>query len=366
MDKIKLYTTQSNLNLIVKTAGNACNLDCEYCFEKRKNVTCTPMPIHILENTIRAIPISCSIVMHGGEPLIVGHEKFQKYLDVFSKYYPKKINKIRIQTNGILLDKDWIDIIFNKNKHLDIEIAISLDGTMQMNSLRTDQNGNNSFARVINVFHLLSQCGIRAGLLSVISRQTLKNGGAKEYTDFISSIPNLAFVRTNALFNIINNQLTNDSITPSEYSNFIIELATYYIKANLYKRFALEPILSILQRLRGKPSHYCNYSKRKCFHYLSLYPDGSIGPCDCLPIKDFQINNIYSKELEKNILLTVNCCNSLKLKKLVQECENCDIYNFCLGGCLSHRYYFMNNKLLVQDFCNSKHDLYNACIKLIN
>ena len=38
MRNIKLFEKGTNINLIVKTVGNSCNIECSYCFEKIKNV----------------------------------------------------------------------------------------------------------------------------------------------------------------------------------------------------------------------------------------------------------------------------------------------------------------------------------------
>lgn len=360
MEEIKLYEHGRGTSLIVKTAGNACDLDCRYCFEKGKFVPHDPMPLPVLEKAIQAVPVPCSLVMHGGEPLIVGPERFQKYLDIISVYYPKKVNAVRVQTNGALLDDEWVELLFKRNRHLGIEIAISLDGTERMNALRTDRNGKSSFDRALGAFRLLEHYGIRAGMLSVISRQTIQPSGAKEYVEFLESIGNLAFVKVNALFNMEDNELTPDSVTPSEYSKFIIEQAKWYIKARLYERFPLEPVLSILQRLRGRLSRYCNYSTRKCFHYLSLYPNGAIGPCDCLPITDFPIGHVDYGDLEAATMRAIGARNASRFRDLIRQCQGCDIYNFCLGGCLSHRYYFTGNPALSRDFCESKRQLYRA------
>lgn len=360
MEEIELYKHGGGANLIVKTAGNACNLDCKYCFEKGKSVPHNLMPLSVLERAIQVVPVPCSLVMHGGEPLIVGYERFQEYLDLISVYYPEKINAVRLQTNGTLLDDEWVELLFKRNSHLGIEIAISLDGTEQMNALRTDRHGNNSFDRALSAFRILERYGIRAGMLSVVSRQMIQSDAAREYVELLKSISNLAFVKINALFNMEDNDLTPDSVTPSEYGTFIIEVAECYVKAHLYDRFPLEPVLSILQRLRGRSSRYCNYSTRKCFHYLSLYPDGAVGPCDCLPIADFPIGCAGCGEFENAVMRASGTGNSLKLWELIRQCQSCDIYDFCLGGCLSHRYYFTGNPTLSCDFCESKHKLYRA------
>ena len=361
MTSIKLFEKGTNINLIVKTVGNSCNIECSYCFEKIKNVKESEIKPIDLEKILDSIPITCSLVFHGGEPFLIGYKKFAELLDIVKKYYPEKIISVKIQTNGILLDDQWINLIYKEYKDLNIEIAISLDGTEKMNAYRIDKKGRNTFQSVIDAFKLLNEYGISAGILSVITRTSLTE--VENYLQLINLIPNIKFVKMNGLFNIINNQLTYNSILPSEYAKFIYNVACKYIETGLYKRVAIEPILSIIQNINGYKSKYCNYSDRKCFNYLSVYPDGKIGPCDCLSIDDFFIGNIQDLNKNQNIndyvdnYLVKEDTNSLK--KIIESCKECDINEFCKGGCLSQRFYFRNNKYLLLDFCKSKHYLYN-------
>lgn len=361
MNNIKLFDKNSNLNLIVKTPGISCNINCDYCFEKCKNATKKFLSPDVLENIIERVPCQCSLVFHGGEPLIIGIERFKALLNVVQRYYPQKVTSVKVQTNGTLLNNGWINLLFKEYSKLKIEIAISLDGTFEMNSLRVDNNNNPTYQSVINAFYLLNKNGVSAGMLSVISKRSLTY--PEEYVKLLSQIENLRFVKINGLFNIENNELTRDSILPSEYSKFIIEVANFYIKNGLYKKFPIEPILSILQKINNKSSRYCNYSKRKCFNFISVYPDGTLAPCDCLSVNEFMINS-SSEKLVDCIEATINSPNGQNLTKITDYCEKCDIYNFCTGGCLSQRYYFRNNSFLSKDFCESKHILYNNFMNL--
>lgn len=358
---IKLYNRDNNINLVVKTSGNACNINCSYCFEQVKNVAHNIITPNILRKTLENIPNTCSIIFHGGEPLIIGKKKFSELLDVTREFFPHKIIAVRIQTNGTLLDEEWLDIIYSKYADLEIEIAISLDGTEYMNRLRIDYYGNSTFDSVRKAFRLLESRGKQAGMLSVISKGSLPY--FKEYIDFIASIPNVRFVKINALFNMEGTQLTSDSITPQEYASFIIDSSFYYVQSNLYQKIAIEPFLSILQSVNCKASRYCNYSCTKCYNYLSLYPDGSIGPCDCLSVNDFYITNVNeleNKGIEDLITITTNSKSTNVLTELINECKNCDILSFCTGGCISQRFYLSKNKMLKKEYCDAKHKLYDA------
>lgn len=358
---MNLFEKDSNVNLIIKTVGRACNINCQYCFEQAKNVDTHQITPKQLDNIINSVDNKCSVVFHGGEPLIIGIKAFSNLLEVVKKYYPEKVTSIKIQTNGILLNEKWIELIYKKYRDLSIEIAISLDGTKEMNKFRIDKNGINTFSRVIYAFKLLEKYEKKAGLLSVISKPALKY--ADQYVSLIASIPNVKFVKINALFNVVNNKLTYNSITPSEYAKFINDVARKYISSGLYKKLPIEPILSIIQRINGFKSRYCNYSDRKCFNYLSVYPDGKVGPCDCLSVNEFLIIDIDNENvvssLEKSINKYILSSNLDELKKIIRVCDRCDIKEFCKGGCISQRYYFRNNEELITDFCKSKHYLYN-------
>ena len=136
MKEIKLFEENRNINLIIKTVGNACNINCAYCFEQAKEIKKEFITPEKLEKIIEKVQTTCSVVFHGGEPLMVGCENFSALLDVVRKYYSNKVIAVRIQTNGTLLDEEWMELLYEQYNDLNIEIAISLDGTRKMNRHR--------------------------------------------------------------------------------------------------------------------------------------------------------------------------------------------------------------------------------------
>ena len=355
MGELNLRNSSKTLQIILKIPGNGCNIDCEYCFEKEKRVSHEFFKPDLLDRIINKVDNNIVITFHGGEPLLIGKKRFIDLLEVI-RQKPDKVDGVFIQSNGILLDEEWVDILYRQYKDLNIEMSLSLDGSESMNQLRVDYDGHGTFQRVIDSYELLYKHGIKAGLLSVISKKSLDKVSA--YVNLLSLIPNISFVKLNALFNVKENKLTADSITPSQYANFIIEVSKAYIKDKLYTRFPLEPFLSIVQLMKNKSSRYCNYSSSKCFNFISIYPDGMIGPCDCLPATDFSIACDESESLEDAIDKSIHGDDCKVLLKLMEECNGCDIVDFCNGGCLSQRYYFKDNEILKADFCRSKHMLY--------
>jgi uncharacterized protein len=77
------------------------------------------MGIDILEETIQCLIKNNNefshFIWHGGEPLLLGIDVFKQIVK-FEKFYAKKTMKISnsIQTNGTLLNEEWIDFFLYK------------------------------------------------------------------------------------------------------------------------------------------------------------------------------------------------------------------------------------------------------------
>ena len=72
MKEIELFEKDKNINLIIKTAGNACNIHCAYCFEQAKEVKKEFITPEKLEKIINKVQTTCYIVFLCVEPLIIG------------------------------------------------------------------------------------------------------------------------------------------------------------------------------------------------------------------------------------------------------------------------------------------------------
>ena len=122
-----------------------CNAKCEYCYLKdRHEYAGQKMSFETFKNLIDHIIYNEKIinsgkkiimVMHGGEPLLLGKkftEKILKY--AYESFKEAEIDaNLSFQTNGILLDDEYLDI-FEKYK---CTAGISFDGDEGHNHMRT-------------------------------------------------------------------------------------------------------------------------------------------------------------------------------------------------------------------------------------
>nr|WP_051726629.1 FxsB family cyclophane-forming radical SAM/SPASM peptide maturase [Streptacidiphilus jeojiense] len=159
-----------------------CNLACDYCYVyEHADQSWRTRPLVMSETTMAAVVgrirdhaqghrlSRVSIGMHGGEPLLAGHDLIEK-LAVRLRDSLQGIcdPELWIQTNGVLLDERFCEIFLAQG----IEVGISLDGGKVANDRhRVHANGKSSFSAVVRGISLLASERYRSlfsGLLCTI------------------------------------------------------------------------------------------------------------------------------------------------------------------------------------------------------
>ncbi|WP_074594396.1 radical SAM/SPASM domain-containing protein [Bacillus cereus] len=341
------------LSIIMKLPGETCNINCLYCYEKRK-----PYPnAKYLDYTVVASLIKVmdgrplSIELHGGEPLLLGQEKIRAILVELRKYSGPV--KISMQTNGILLDESWID--FFEQEWPDIEIGISLDGDPSANSYRVDYQNNPTYLKVEKTLNLLSKMNKKIGVISVITKDSLTRANEiLTYFKNFSCIKSLKFapcldynVKTKKhksserfieYLNPEGKGRPGWATSPMEYADFICEVFDIWEREKLFNNFVIEPVLSVIKKKLGIRTAFCHFSNMKCAHVLTLYPDGRIGSCDELSMPNSYLTHINElKDINDIIMLQTNKKLDEELNNLLKKCQTCSYYETCGGGCLATR-----------------------------
>lgn len=107
-----------------------------------------------------------SISLHGGEPLLVGHKRLAAYLTLAKKILGEYRLTMGIQSNGLLLDEDYLTLFEEHG----VTLGISLDGLPRDNDIfRFYHNGKGSGEEVASKLGLLHKSPLFGGILSVIS-----------------------------------------------------------------------------------------------------------------------------------------------------------------------------------------------------
>jgi uncharacterized protein len=134
-----------------------CNLDCIYCYEKRKNQSNVTLSADFIKDIIKIKMLAedeykhLLVIFFGGEPLLE-YKTICEVVDWFKSFswpIPSKACKFMVETNGTLLDdrmKEW----FTRHRE-DVVLSLSLDGTKDAHD-RNRCNSYDAVARHINFF----------------------------------------------------------------------------------------------------------------------------------------------------------------------------------------------------------------------
>lgn len=153
-----------------------CNTQCEYCYlrENRNDFFSKEMDFLTFKRVIDSIVANylienkedVKIVLHGGEPLLLGFEKIKKFIEymdfIFEKYSVNR--EVSLQTNGILLNEQMIDLLKSHN----ISIGLSYDGdnTSRIKDSETNKN-------ILKTIKNMLDKKINFGIVSVIHKKNI-------------------------------------------------------------------------------------------------------------------------------------------------------------------------------------------------
>jgi uncharacterized protein len=353
-------TNMKNIELLVKPVSHDCNLACDYCFYTKVN-SVYPGKQHVMSNKVMGKFVSacmeysdgghCTFCWQGGEPLLAGVDFYVKMFELVQKYgKPGQVVGNIIQTNGTLLNMDWIDLF----KEYNFFVGVSLDGpSYAHNSHRGD-----SFDKTLQGARLLHENNVEFNILTVVTKDKIDK--VNEIYDFFVKrdlcyqqyIPCLDFDYTTG-------KITDYSITPEEYYKFLSLLFDkWYNNGDPVVSVRLfDTILEIL--VEGK-SNYCNFNK-VCGDYLVVEHNGDVYPCDFFVHPDRKLGNITGNTVSE-LVQSSHRFGDIKKGVAADECAVCEWKYICNCGCLWYRY-ARNGKFSGTDyFCDTYKNFFKNTI----
>lgn len=326
-----------------------CNFNCDFCrYPKSSNKSTMSFSTFktIVEKACEYnISKGCyqqSIIFHGGEPLLWGYDNFKFAIELqkeLSEKYPKLVFRNSIQTNGSLLNDQWIDF-FSEN---DFDIGISIDGPEEINFHKSSL-GNNV---VLDNIHKLSQKNCRFGVLSVITNEHA--GWADKYYDFLvqNDIHSVGFCY--CVYDEDKNITVSNKILSDFLKRFFVRFYEEEYQLNV-REFD-----NIFKICYGIDTNSCTFAKRQsCGNFFSIKPNGDVFFCDPytlnVPPLGNVLNETFSDIKSKPELIRISISAR---ESALKECNNCEIKSICGGGC--YRNTFPNGK---NAFCDTFKSLY--------
>jgi uncharacterized protein len=111
------------------------------------------------------------IAWHGGEPLVVPITWYKRATELIEQNRPTKLQlKHRFQTNGLLLDKEWVRFF----AQLSAAVGLSIDGPAEYhNANRLTRNGHGTHEAAMRAVRLLRDENLAFHVITVLTERLL-------------------------------------------------------------------------------------------------------------------------------------------------------------------------------------------------
>ncbi len=332
-------------SFVIKIASR-CNLNCSYCYEYNMgDSSWKKMPKYMDEacfsKTLLRIKEHCeahqfdniSISLHGGEPLLVGHEKLATYLELADNILRDYRLTIGIQSNGLLLDKAYLTLFA---KH-GVTLGISLDGLPEDNDLfRFYHNGKGSGEEVASKLALLNGSALFGGILSVIN----VDADPVDTWRYLASFnpPVVDFLLPHAHWENTKTELQMSRIV--KYGDWLVTIFDDWYggyRQDIRIRFFEE----IIYRIFGRPGSLESLGLEE-ISLITVGVNGDFEQVDTMksvfPGAHTMFMNVLHNSLEDVMAHQNVVARQAGISGVSDSCQQCAIVSICGGGYYPHRY----------------------------
>ena len=341
--------TNSELDTVLIKVASRCNINCKYCYVfnmgddnwSRQEKLMSDETLLGICNSLYALKNTqkkpFSIVLHGGEPLLLGSLKLAHFLNSIRNFLPSNY-PISIQTNGVLITNDILDIC----SEYKVTVAVSIDGPKHIHDKsRVTHKGAGTFEDVlkgIKKLKLHSDANfLNTGLLAVID--PFSDPGEVYY--FFKSLtpPSVDFLYRDG--NHTNLPSGKSSLYSTEYGSWMAALLDIYLNDPdpLPIRVLDDMMKVILGGLVSKEGLGLTD-----FGIIIIDTDGTIMKNDTLK-STYNGADKFARDVNIKDGTLLEFLNSQEFAEYRQmqkpsctKCTNCPELDICGGGMILHRW----------------------------
>ena len=275
----------------------------------------------------------CSVVFHGGEPLLAGPQVLADFSAAIRANVEAKVD-IGLQTNGLLLSDPALDVF----EQADIAVSLSLDGPRAANDKhRNTRKGRSSFNRVFAALHRLKERpNIFAGIIAVIDVTT----SPEDLFNFFDEHkpPKLDFLLPDA-HNL--RPPPGRDTAPNSYEQWLI--GAFDLWLDQYPHLSVRTFEALLDAVSGLPSHTDAFGLGDV-SLISIETDGSYHDLDVLKVTRDGATKLTGTVVDTSITKVAAseaiAVHRRRLQRdgLCRQCQECPVMQVCGGGSLPHRF----------------------------
>lgn len=355
---------------MVKPAGALCNLDCPYCFYLHKTDLLGHEPNARLNEALLELHIRQYIEANtgdevvfswqGGEPTIMGLGFFERVVALQQRYRkPGQRIENDLQTNGVLLDQDWVDFL----KRHGFMVGLSIDGPRDLHDrYRYTKGGTPTFDKVMLAAQRLADAGVPYAALCVVNRDVARHPNevyrflvehsgtwriqftpCVETRQFKQQAP--ASLPARLMPTVGSPQarpghplsiVTDWSVDPHDYGDFLCSVWQTWLSKD-FGRVHVNLFETAVAQALGMPAQTC-VSAPICGKAMALEHDGSLYSCDHFVYLEHRLGNVRDTHQGELAFSRKQVAFGLaKRDSLPDYCRQCEHLDLCWGECPKNR-----------------------------
>ncbi len=348
------------LNVMAKPTSYQCNLECEYCFylekeqyfHKKGRQTVSVMSDDVLRSYVKQNMTlnnddEVTFAWQGGESTLAGLDFYRRAVRYQKKFANGKTVRNTLQTNGVLIDKEWSQFL----RENDFLVGISIDGPKELHDVyRVSRGGKPTYERVIKGIEQLKQQEVPFNTLTTVNNinvhypleiyNHLKELGSfyhqyipvvEQTTTHSSDKNSLIYPRGDE-----NAQLTPFSIqNGKDYGRFLITLFDEWLKKDL-GRVYIQHIEEMVRKWARVEGGICLFQK-SCGQAMVLERNGDLFSCDHYVYPQHRLGNLQDSKIRKLVSSRQQQKFAREKSKISHSCKKCEFLFACNGGCPKHR-----------------------------
>jgi uncharacterized protein len=274
-------------SVLIKPAGPDCNMACTYCFYLEKKRLFDKTKIHrmsedILKETVRQAMTQggtqVSFAWQGGEPTLMGLPFFKKAVEFQKRFGRAQSVGNGLQTNGILIDRDWADFM----KAYNFLVGLSLDGPEHIhNRYRFMKAGGGSWQHVVASAKRMRDADVALNALIVVNDYSVKF--PQEIYEFHKDLglTHMQFIPCVEPDPKDHKKAAPFSVPPEAYGAFLCALFDQWMAdfANGVPATSIRYFESLLYGYVGMPAPQCTLLPT-CGVYTVVEHNGDVYSCD--------------------------------------------------------------------------------------
>jgi uncharacterized protein len=378
------------LQVVIKLTER-CNINCSYCYvfhkgeESYKNhspkfrKTLHHTLVEFINQGVKELGIiKVNLTFHGGEPLLLGKKRLTEILEFFSLNIKAPALGFSIQTNAILIDEQWIELLSKYH----VVVGVSIDGHKEANDeYRVDHNGKGSYDDVVRGLHLLKQAEF-SGLLDHVGGLAVINPkyhGGEIYRHLVDE---LGFTNIDFSLPMDTHDTYELDFTASDYGRFLAEVFEQwkgeineinvrsfiefiqYI-GNGHKWSELRDIEQVMTSCDAEPELETLHVQQIC---ISTEGHISIDEMKPVPLNHEQYH-VKSDSLKTFVNSQYNQTFLAPFNSIPYDCCGCIWKNYCKGGSVygvfvnrfSQKQYFNNKSIM----CDALRTMYSKIVQFM-